>query len=372
MHSSVNAQHSEHVAAPQSPEIWLSILIPVYNVAPYLRDCVDSVVSQCDGSGVEIILLDDASTDGSRQICEQICAEHLARVRLIEHRRNRGLSAARNSLIEEAQGTYLWFLDSDDTMLQGALPKLREIIAIDAPDMILCDYHKEKRRRRPTFEGTSRSLQHDREALIKGAFARRRLHSWSKISKRSLWGKDLRFPEGRNFEDITVSPRLLLRAESHYYVPEAWVYYRDRPGSILSSMTQSPSMFDDQKHDDLAHALEDYAQLLGRELPNAKRQTSYYVTRFLGIEFRKLGIRLARARLRSAGWASVSVQLQRYLITMQSSVPLTFSELGREYLRRLKLGSWLGLQMVIFLARQDKVAVKNSVDEELSIGASIS
>lgn len=370
MQSSTNARHRKHIADSQSPEIWLSILIPVYNVAPYLRECVDSVMSQVDDDGVEIILLDDASTDDSRAICEQICVELEAQVRLIEHNHNRGLSAARNSLIEEAQGTYIWFLDSDDKMLPGALAKLREIVAADAPDIVLCDYRKEKRSRRPTFKGASRSLQQDRETLISGVFARRRLHSWSKISKRRLWGEDLRFPEGRNFEDISVSPRLLLRAQTHYYVPEAWVYYRDRPGSILSSMTQSPNTFDDRKNDDLAHALGDYAQLLRREMPHAKRQTSYYVTRFMGIEFRKLGTRLARARLRSEGWASVSAQLRRYLITMQGSVPLTFSELGVEYLRRFKFGSWFGLQMIIVLAWHDGALAQYSVDEELRIGVS--
>lgn len=349
----VGGRHPDSIPVPGCSSPWLSILVPVYNVGPYLRECVDSIVSQLDDEGVEIVLLDDASTDVSRQICEQICEEYGANVRLFVHSCNRGLSAARNSLLDVAHGRYIWFLDSDDKLLPTALAKLRDIVEVNAPDIVLCDYSKKKRKRWSTFAGEVGRLQHDREALVRGVFACRRMQIWSKISKRELWGDDLRFPAGRYFEDIAVTPWLLLRARSYYYVPEAWVYYRIRPGSILSSLSQSPKLFDDRKNADLAEALGGYSRLLKQELPHSGRQTLYYITRFYGIEFRKIGMRLVRARWRRDGWPSVSSQLYHYLEKMQGSVPFSFSQLGKEYLRRFKFGSWALLQVFLLLARPD-------------------
>ena len=99
-------------AAPrrQVPEV--SVIIPVYNVAPYIERCLGSVVGQTLAS-LEVIVIDDGSTDGSAAICDAWARRHRGRLRVI-HQDNAGVSAARNRGIEEAHGRYLAFVDSDD------------------------------------------------------------------------------------------------------------------------------------------------------------------------------------------------------------------------------------------------------------------
>ena len=93
-----------------SDKPWLSVLIPVYNVEAYLQACVDSVIAQAV-AGIELLLLDDAATDASPALMRTIAAENPEVVRLIAHPHNRGLAAARNTLVAGARGRYVWFLD---------------------------------------------------------------------------------------------------------------------------------------------------------------------------------------------------------------------------------------------------------------------
>ena len=95
----------------------ISVIIPVYNVAPYLRRCTDSVLSQ-KGPSLEVLLIDDGSTDGSGALCDAIAAED-ARVQVV-HKPNGGLSSARNAGLDLAQGHYVSFVDSDDYLEEDA------------------------------------------------------------------------------------------------------------------------------------------------------------------------------------------------------------------------------------------------------------
>lgn len=223
---------------------WLSILIPVYNVQDYLQACLASVLSQAD-AGVEIIALNDVSTDQSLARLEQIKNTSPHPIRIIQHATNQGLSAARNTMLGAAQGDYIWFLDSDDIICPGALAELKNIIRTHQPDLVMCDFYmlreniklKHKLRgelHRKSFGGRENQLCTDKNALFYNLYKTAQLHIWSKIAKRSLW-QDLRFPTGQLMEDQTLTPRLFLRANSYYYCPQVWVGYRQRPGSILST-----------------------------------------------------------------------------------------------------------------------------------------
>lgn len=228
---------------------WLSILVPVYNVQPYLRECLASVIEQTEGdAGIQILVLDDCSSDGCWALLQELARHWPGRLQLLQHAHNAGLSAARNTLIDAAQGEYLWFLDSDDKLLPGAIAGLRSTVEAHAPDMVLCDFSvwRERlrlkhwlrgERHRHSFDGPARQLVHDRCRLLAGMLSMGQLHAWSKISRRALWAHDLRFPPGRYFEDMATMPLVALRAESFYYEPRPWVAYRQRGSSILSSMT---------------------------------------------------------------------------------------------------------------------------------------
>lgn len=241
-------QHDGGTAQP-----WLSVLIPVYGVERYLEACVESVRAQAD-SGVEVLLLDDASPDRSGQIASALQERHADTIRLLVHPRNRGLSAARNSLLDAARGRYVWFLDSDDELLPGAIAELRAIVEADAPDLVLCDFRvlRERRRwrhrlhgeaHRRSYPGGQPKFSFDRDMLVEGMLQSRQLHAWSKIATREAW-RQAPFPEGRFFEDVAVIPRLVGATRGWCHAPRAWVGYRQREDSILATM--SPRKIHDQ------------------------------------------------------------------------------------------------------------------------------
>ena len=232
---------------------WLSILVPVYRVAPYLDACLASILEQ-DVAGVEVIVVDDASPDGEDAMLAAWQARRPGHLRVVTHPVNRGISVTRNTLLDEARGDYLWFLDSDDLMASGAIAALRVVLARQQPDLVLCDFRilreagasvdesPDGRSRQcardahvRTFDGPAHVVSRDRDHLVRGLFGPGHLHAWSKIVRRAAWPPALRFAENRAFEDLALLPRVALSMRSFIHVPQAWVSYRQRPGSILSS-----------------------------------------------------------------------------------------------------------------------------------------
>ena len=113
----------------------LSIIVPIYNVAPYLRKCVDSLLAQ-DYADYEIILVDDGSTDDSGIVCDRLAAAD-PRVTAI-HQLNGGVSSARNAGLEAATGEYVAFVDADDALLGGALKNM----STENSDLVVAGYAK--------------------------------------------------------------------------------------------------------------------------------------------------------------------------------------------------------------------------------------
>lgn len=262
-----------------SPTPWLSVLLPVHGVERWLPACARSLLTQ-DLQGVELVFLDDASPDGSAAHLARLEAANQGLVRVLSHQANRGLSAARNTLLEAARGEYLWFVDPDDVVEPGVVASLRRIVRRHAPDLVMCDYRVQRDDGSPldrgddhvcTFRGRSELLVRDRDELVRGLFRTGKLHAWSKIVRRGAWPAGLRFPEGRWFEDLAVVSRLLLSVESWLHAPEVWVTYRQRPGSILATL-------DARKLDDWMTALEGYASALTPMLPSGRtrRAVAHY------------------------------------------------------------------------------------------------
>lgn len=266
---------------PSKP--WLSILIPVYNVADYLQECLHSVVMQFI-PGIEIIVLDDCSTDSSLELLQRFVESSSVPMTILRHSHNRGLSAARNTLLDNARGDYLWFLDSDDALQEGAIAELQQIVRQYCPDLVMCDFRVWREQQTfkhrwrgenhtTTFSGKKQQLLTNPLQLFEGIYKVRNLHIWSKISKRSLWGNDLRFPEGRVMEDMVVTPRLALRVQTYFYQPSVWVAYRQREGSILSSSSQ-------KKIDDMSIACTGVLELWLKKYPHLSRRARFYFSYF--------------------------------------------------------------------------------------------
>lgn len=332
------------------PAPLLSILVPVYNVAPWLEECVRSILSQDRGEGeVEVILLDDASTDGSGTLARRLAESDPSRVTFMAHAVNQGLSAARNSMLARARGRHIWFVDSDDRLMPGALSTLLGILRRHAPDVVICDYSKNGKCDHAGFAGPAWTLERDRDALLRGVFQTRRLHAWLKIWRRDLWGHDLRFPPGRVYEDVATTPTLLLRAQSYFYVPQPWVFYRWRPGSILTSVRGG--RFDARKHDDLVHALTGLGGELARALPDMSEETRFRVAHFVAKEFTKIGYRLIRHALRQPDLRRVDPIIRQYCLEFDQRSPIPFHELARLYRRQGMPIAAMVLRYFLFRAR---------------------
>lgn len=112
--------------------MFISVVIPVYNVAPYLRRCVDSILQQ-SYTAYQIVLVDDGSTDGSGHICDEYAS--ISRLIKVIHKKNGGLSEARNVGVEESDGEYITFIDSDDAVSKDYLLTLSTIIKKYGVDM---------------------------------------------------------------------------------------------------------------------------------------------------------------------------------------------------------------------------------------------
>lgn len=328
---------------------WLSILVPVYNVSSFVEECLHAIIAQLDGQpGIELILLDDRSTDGSADLCEQIidCCQFDAR--LLYHAENSGPSAARNSMLEVARGDYVWFIDADDKILPGAIRSLHAIATTDRPDIIMCDYVRERGGRHATFDGPALCVGRCTETLVAGIFAKRRLHAWSRVWKRDLFGTSIRFPVGACFEDAATIPRLLLRAETFYYAAEPWIYYRSQPGSIMARLAKARA-FDSRRNDDLAGALSGFHRDLTEALPHSAPETRAAVARFQSREFVKISKRLVRGLGHNISWIHLRKEAGRYRATMENHSPVPFAEIARQYLIRGKVGraAMLGLALAM-------------------------
>lgn len=332
-------------------QLWLSVLIPIYNVRPFLEECVRSVLDQLsDQSGIELILVDDKSTDGSADLCQRMISEHGSNVRLLYHAENIGVSAARNSLLEAARGEYVWYLDSDDKLLPGAIEALGAILENDRPDVVICDYIRGEDERYATFDGPAFCLDQCKETLIAGTFANRRLHIWSRVWKRSLFGSEIRFPVGACFEDAATVPWLLLKAESYHYAAEPWIYYRSRPDSIMARLAVKRAAFDVRRNDDLANALTGFKHDLAKALPAAAPGTLAVVARFQSREFVKISKRLLRGLWRDRSWSDVRRETARYRLMMETSSPIPFAVVARQYLARGKVVRAIALSIALAVA----------------------
>lgn len=215
-----------------------SVIVPVYNVEAYLRDCVESVLMQ-DNSDYELILVDDGSTDNSGALCDELC--ELARSRdnvgsvKVVHQENGGSSAARNAGIRCSSGKYLLFLDSDDYWIYNdTLSMIDEEIRRSNADMVV--FRHEKR-------ALDKNLEFGKKlgSYISGAADLRRMllnrsykcAPWDKAVRREIFERhSLLFPVGKIGEDIAYCASLLEYCENIRHIPHSLYAYRMRGTSI--------------------------------------------------------------------------------------------------------------------------------------------
>ena len=218
-------------------ETAISVIVPVYRVEKYLPACIDSILNQTF-TDFELILVDDGSPDRCPAICDE-AAERDARVRVI-HQANAGLSAARNAGIEVAHGAWLSFVDSDDYIAPHFCEKLYQTAQRTDADCVMCSVQNVDESGKLIDSALMRvadEVKTGREVLRKIGRddVTPYLTAWNKLYRRKLFNT-LRYPAGRQNEDVFVFAELFCQVQRAACVAEPLYFYRKRIGSIMNSV----------------------------------------------------------------------------------------------------------------------------------------
>ena len=212
----------------------ISVVIPIYNVEKYLKKCIESVINQTY-KNLEIILVNDGSTDNSKNIIDEYSLID-NRIKVI-NKKNGGLSDARNVGIEIAKGDYIAFLDSDDWIELNMYEKLYSYIKQENADIVQCSYqevYNEEVNNQKIKEEIKLISGKDSLYNLSGENHGKTVVVWNKIYKRELFN-DIRFPKGKYHEDEFTTYKLLYKANKIVDLNLPLVYYRQRDGSIMNS-----------------------------------------------------------------------------------------------------------------------------------------
>lgn len=231
----------------------ISIIVPVYNVESYLTQCIESLINQTY-KNLEIILIDDGSTDKSGEICD-LYKEVDNRIRVI-HKKNSGVSSARNIGLDIAKGDYIGFVDSDDFIDLMMYEKLYLQIEVNDADMIKCNFIEVKKNKiQNDIVSTGDVTIYTREEALYNFICKEYSHNkpfktvvWNALYKKELL-ENIRFPEGLLYEDGYISPKLFLKSKKLLYLDECLYYYRINDNGIMSKglTQQSLKSIDDWK-----------------------------------------------------------------------------------------------------------------------------
>lgn len=218
-------------------EVVLSIVVAAFNVEKFIGRCVSSIDNSPLAGRVEILVIDDGSTDGTGEILRDLAAKKEG-LRII-HQPNGGLGAARNLGLEQARGDYVWFLDGDDFLNPGSVERVVKVLVEDAPDVLVVDFSCADEAGMP-IEWIRSPLTQDAGRVVLGGefFARHFATTYAVlyVIKRSLFVEhNLRFQPRINMQDAELIPRVLARADSvHVSGIDSYVYVK-RADSFINS-----------------------------------------------------------------------------------------------------------------------------------------
>lgn len=221
---------------------WVTIIIPVYNTEKYLKKCLDSVVNQTY-KNIEIIIINDASTDCSFSILREY-EKNYKNIRLIHTIKNEGLSEARNRGLEQAQGEYIYFLDSDDWIRKDTIEKLVNLATIYDVPLVEARFASVFSNREPKqttkIQNKYENLEKEKELI-----QNRDGMACNKLYTHDLIGNS-RFPKNLNYEDNAFVYPILTIAKKALITNEVFYFYRRHLNSFIirSSFFPNDSIFD--------------------------------------------------------------------------------------------------------------------------------
>lgn len=215
----------------------ISVIVPVFQVGPYLTEALESVALQ-SYRRMEVILVDDGSTDDGPRICDEFAVRD-PRFRVI-HQANRGLSGARNAGLDVARGDFITFFDGDDVLASNCLERMLALAAKENADIValsIVPYHGLETSYR---ESTGFAILSGEQAVQAMVVDRPRWEAQGKLYSSTIFGSH-RFREGVLFEDLELIPSVLSQAQRVILSDDALYGYRTRSGSIMAENRKSLS-----------------------------------------------------------------------------------------------------------------------------------
>lgn len=219
----------------------VTVIVPVYNTASYLKKCMDSLINQTLDD-VEIIVVEDCSTDNSREILKEY--EKYSNVRVYYNKKNMGIGYSRNFGIEKATGEYIAFIDSDDFVDYQMMEKMYNKAESDRLDMVICRFHKleeqekgkfielEPKFKIPNFDNTTLANRPDLLVEINSAI-------WNKLYNATLFSdKTVRFPENLKYEDAIFIVKAMVKSKKIGMLEDKLNYYLVRNNSQSTVMDE--------------------------------------------------------------------------------------------------------------------------------------
>lgn len=205
----------------------ISIIVPVYNVEPYLHKCIDSILNQTF-KDFELILVDDGSPDNCGNICN-VYAKKDSRIVVI-HTENRGVSNARNKGIEIARGDFIGFVDSDDYLESNMYKELYQSCIDNDSDISIIGFTGVNDYEKVLFKYIPNKECYRLSNILKTA------NPFNKLYRKSLFlDEKIRFKLNRYYEDLNLIPKLIIKANKISYVSKCTYNYLQREGSTTHS-----------------------------------------------------------------------------------------------------------------------------------------
>ena len=241
----------------------ITVAVTIYNIKEYLQRSIESVCNQTY-SNLEILLVDDGSTDGSEKVCDEYAGRD-SRIRAI-HKKNGGPSEARNLAIEQARGEYIAFVDGDDWIEPDMYEHMYLAIRKADADLAVCAY-KEVSANHVADPTNDTILYFDKDEALESFIKEEedvciQNAAWNKLFKKELL-KNLRFPVGKLYEEIVFTTKLLHEADRVVYLNQGYYnYVVDRVGSIMNAGVNS-RIFTDQIP--LYYEKRSYLESIGRD-----------------------------------------------------------------------------------------------------------
>lgn len=201
----------------------ISIIVPIYNAEIYLQECINTIIGQTYRN-IEIILVDDGSTDRSPEICDEFAnMDHRI---VVVHQKNSGVAIARNTGLKCVTGEVIAFIDSDDFINTKMYEKMINIMVSTQADIVICGYYTGANSNEALYENYHDCTLTSYEALqllLEDRFVRNQL--WSMIFKRDLF-RDIEFPEKKVYEDVRIIYKLFLNSRKISIIQDNLYFYR--------------------------------------------------------------------------------------------------------------------------------------------------